>query len=87
MSKKPAPKPAAKSPAHKAAATRAKKRAAPTEAVPAASQGRRDLSVRKIANGYVVRESTSHRGKYVERETFTPTAPKISIANAPKGKP
>lgn len=84
-----AKKPAAKSAAQKAAATRAAKRkgAADVPRTVGGADGRKDLSVRKIENGYLVRQSEYRGGKYVERETFTPTAPKITIANAPKGKP
>lgn len=39
-------------------------------------------SVRKISNGYVVRQSTYGNGKYQEKETFTKTKPSIDIKPA-----
>lgn len=81
------PKASVKSSGAKAAASR-KKNAASTGAKPTAVCGPnskdKHLSVRKINNGYVVRESYTRNGQYVERETYTPKEPKITIANAPK---
>lgn len=47
-------------------------------------QDRQNLCIRKISNGYVVSQSGYKGGKYMERETFTPTKPKIKIAAALK---
>lgn len=40
----------------------------------------RNVCIRKIANGYVLRESGSRNGQYFERETFTRTQPKIVVS-------
>jgi hypothetical protein len=42
----------------------------------------RNVCIRKIANGYVLRESGTRKGEYFERETFTRTAPKLVIGGA-----
>lgn len=45
------------------------------------------ISTRKIANGYVTRQSTYRDGKYQDRETFSPTKPKVEISvGGVKGK-
>lgn len=40
----------------------------------------RNVCIRKIANGYVLRESGVRKGEYFERETFTRTQPKIVVS-------
>jgi len=40
----------------------------------------RNVCIRKIANGYVLRESGVRKGQYFERETFTRTQPKIVVS-------
>lgn len=47
----------------------------------------REVCVRKIDNGYIIRESTyGGRGGYKSTERFSPTAPKIDVPAMPKGK-
>jgi hypothetical protein len=47
----------------------------------------REVSVRKIDNGYIIRESTyGGRGPYKSVERFSPTAPKIDVPKMPKAK-
>lgn len=77
MAKKAASKQAPKKPAK----SKQKSRGA-AQALQAPSQDK-NLCIRKISNGYLVRESSYTRGKYVERETYTATKPKITITNAP----
>lgn len=60
----------------------AKKRARRTRSVSVpevASSGEASLSIRKIANGYIISESRTVRGKYTHTERFSPTKPKIEI--------
>lgn len=38
-----------------------------------------NISIRRISNGWVLRESHVKNGKYIENETFTPTKPTVSI--------
>lgn len=42
----------------------------------------KSVSVRQIDNGYVIRESTwdNKTGRCIERERYSPTAPKIDVA-------
>jgi len=62
---------------------------AKTDAPVLASRPSRDqhlsMSVRKIANGYIVSKSETRGDKYTSRETFTPTMPKISIGVRERG--
>lgn len=82
-SAKPAPKSAAKPAPKKSKAKKGTK----TDAVPS-SLGREQsvsISVRKIDNGYLTRRSeVSRTGEYIERETFTPSKPKIVIGVSAK---
>lgn len=77
-----AKKATAKAAPKKAAKSKAKSKVGAAQAVPVPSQDK-NLCIRKISNGYLVRESSYTRGKYVERETYTATKPKITITNAP----
>lgn len=45
---------------------------------------RRDVSIRKINNGYVLTESGTRAGKYFQRETYTPKQPKIVVGGITK---
>jgi hypothetical protein len=48
--------------------------------VPAPSkQISENISIRRISNGWVIRESREVNGKYTENETFTRTKPSINI--------
>lgn len=52
-------------------------------AIPAPARERMSISVRRIANGYVVNQSgVDRKGNYVEHERFTPSRPKIDIKPA-----
>jgi len=86
MAKAPSKSSSKMSAAQKAAATRKKnaksKGDAPTVAGPASSD--KNVMVRKIDNGFVVRQTQMKGGKYIERETYTPVEPKITINKAPK---
>lgn len=48
--------------------------------MPVSPRSDRNVCIRKIANGYVLRESGSRGGQYFERETFTRTQPKIVVS-------
>lgn len=52
--------------------------------MPVAPRADRNVCIRRIANGYVLRESGVRSGQYFERETFTRTQPKVVISG-PKG--
>ena len=41
--------------------------------------GDASISLRKIANGWLISESGIKRGKYVNKETFSKTKPAITI--------
>lgn len=47
--------------------------------MPVAPRDDRNVCIRKIANGYVLRESGVRRGEYFERETYTRTQPQIVV--------
>jgi hypothetical protein len=51
-------------------------------ASPCMPSDRRDISVRKISNGYIVSESGYRGGQYSSRETFTSTQPKVVVDKA-----
>lgn len=58
------------------------KKAAAKEQSPVGPAMVRDehISIRKISNGYLLRESgTDRTGQYFEKETFTKTKPKVTI--------
>jgi hypothetical protein len=40
---------------------------------------RQTISTRKIGNGYVTTQSSYRKGKFSERETYTPGKPKIEL--------
>lgn len=71
--------------APKKAATRAAK-AVPISSVSICGPkgAERSVSIRKIANGFVVRESTYGPKGYKEVETFSPKAPRIDVAQMTK---
>lgn len=83
------------SPARRAAAAKpaARKKPAPAKAKASASKSasspvsvpsrEHSITIRKINNGHIVRESgmvgTGLKARYVESETFSKTAPKVTI--------
>lgn len=54
------------------------KKVVSTATVPAMTNDEH-LTIRKISNGYVVRESGTRNGQYFEKETFTKVKPKVTI--------
>lgn len=82
---KSAPKAAAK-PAAKPAPKKSKAKNTKGDAVPGLLTREQSvsISVRKIDNGYLTRRSEYRNGDYVERETFTPSKPKIVIGVSAK---
>ncbi|PSJ60756.1 hypothetical protein [Pseudaminobacter soli (ex Li et al. 2025)] len=74
---------AAPKPAKQKTPQRSASKAKAVEVAPSAPRTEEHMSIRKISNGYVVRESwTEGKGassKYLERETFTKTKPTIKI--------
>ncbi len=58
-----------------------------TERVAPPSRSRdREIAIREINNGFIIRESwTTKSGDYKNRETFSPTDPKIDITKPTKG--
>lgn len=52
----------------------------------ATGQQERSVDIRKIENGYIVRESSCGPRGYKSSERFTPTAPKIDMPGMAKPK-
>ena len=73
----------AKSPTAKKSADKSSSIRSPVKRVASpkkSGEGEMNVSVRKIENGYIVREETfNKRGDYKTKETFTEVAPKIEI--------
>lgn len=63
----------------KKAGSRSKSKGDAGPAMPA-PRADRNVCIRKIANGYVLRESGTRSGQYFERETFTRVQPKIVVS-------
>lgn len=55
----------------------------PVDAVSPNNQ-RQSITIRKIANGYVTSKSGYSKGQYVERETFSRTAPRVVVSGEKK---
>jgi hypothetical protein len=51
-------------------------------AVPAPADERESISVRKIANGYLIERSGVKRGKYCSHTEYSPGRPVIAAAKA-----
>ena len=70
-------------------ATSKKRGGSGLEVAPARSKDEsRNISIRKITNGYTVTESgTNTRGQYFDRTTYSPTKPTLGIMPAKKGAP
>ncbi len=76
-------KPKAKS---KSRTKRKKEQAGNAVSVPVPSSGESSITVRKIENGYVVRESTYNEktGNFTAKETFSVDPPKVTLAGVKK---
>lgn len=83
--RKPAPKPI-----KKAAATTSKKGTTKGRGGNATESALRPdnqstVTIKEISNGFLLTESSYKNGKYLEKQTFTPVAPKINVTPI-KGK-